>query len=46
MRPIAIELGGEVGAIVHNERDIARLGDRLQNAGSAPDRVVVRVLQA
>ena len=45
MHPVAVELGGEVGAIVHDERDIARLGDRLQNAGGAPDRVVVDVLQ-
>jgi hypothetical protein len=45
MHPVAIELGGEVGAIVHDERDIARLGDRLQNAGGAADRVVVQILQ-
>ena len=46
MHPVAIEFGGEVGAIVHDERDIARLRDRLQDAGGAADRVVVHVLQA
>ena len=46
MHPVAVELGSEVGAIIHDEREVTRLGDRLQNAGSTPDRVVVRVLQA
>jgi len=46
MHPVAIELGGKVGTIIHDERDIARLGNRLQNAGGAADRVDVRILQA
>jgi hypothetical protein len=46
MHPVAIEFGGQVGAIVHDERDTARLRDRLQHAGGAPDRVVIDVLQA
>ena len=29
MHPVAIELGGEGGAVVHDERDIAILRDRL-----------------
>ena len=45
MRPVAIELGGEVGAVVHDKRDIAPPGDRLQNAGGAPYRGVVQILQ-
>jgi len=31
MHPVAIEFGGEVGAVVHDERDPAILGDRLQD---------------
>src|SRR4051794_14773565 len=45
MHPVAIELGGKVGTIVHNERDITRLGNRLQNAGGAADRVVLQILE-
>jgi hypothetical protein len=45
MHAITIKLGGKVGTIVHDERDIACLGDRLQNAGGAADRVVVHILQ-
>ena len=46
MHTVAIELGGKVGTIVHDERNIARLSDRLQNAGGAADRVIVDILQA
>jgi hypothetical protein len=46
MHAIAIELGGKVRTIVHNERDIARLGNGLQNTGGVTDRVVVHILQA
>jgi hypothetical protein len=46
MHPVAVEFGGEIGAIVHDERDIARLGDRLQDARGAADRGVVDVLEA
>jgi hypothetical protein len=46
MHPVAIQLGGEVGTVIHDERDIARLGDRLQDAGGAPYRVVANLLQA
>src|SRR5580704_3910364 len=46
MDAVAIELGGEVGPIVHNEGDAALLRDRLQNAGGAADRVVLDLLQA
>ncbi len=45
MHPVAIELGGEIGAVVHDERDIAILGYRLQNSRGAPDRVVVDLFQ-
>ena len=46
MHPVASEFGGEVGAVVHDEGDAARLRDRLQDPGRAPHRVVVHILQA
>jgi hypothetical protein len=46
MDAVAIELGGEIGAVVHDEGDAAALCDRLQDAGGAPDRVVVDILEA
>jgi hypothetical protein len=45
MHPVAIEFGGEVGTVVHDERDIARLRNRLKNAGGAPDRGVVHIFE-
>jgi hypothetical protein len=45
MHAIAIELGGEIGAVVHDEGDAAVPRDRLQDAGRAPDRTVIHVLQ-
>jgi hypothetical protein len=45
MHSVAIEFGGKVGTVVHDERHIARLGDRLQNAGGAPDRRVVHIFE-
>jgi len=45
MDPVAIELSGEIWPVVHDERDIAVLGDRLKDPRGAPDRVVVDVLQ-
>ena len=40
------KLGGEIGAIVHNECDVAVLRDRLQDSRGTADRVIVDVLQA
>jgi hypothetical protein len=46
MHAVAIKFGGEIGAIVHDERDIAGLRDRLQDARGATDCVVLHILQA
>src|SRR5260221_4731056 len=46
MHAVAIELGGEVRAVVHDEGDAEILCDRLQDARRAPDRVVVDILEA
>ena len=43
--PSQPQLGGEVGAVVEDEGDVAGLRDRPQHVAGAPDRVVVRVLQ-
>ena len=45
MHPVAVKFGSEIGAIVHNECNTARLGNGLQNARGAPDRIVVHILQ-
>ncbi len=45
MHPVAIELGGEVRAVVHDEGDAAPLRDRLQHPRGAPNRGVVDLLQ-
>ena len=46
MHPVAIQLGGEIRTVVHDEGDAALLRDRLQNASGAADRAVLDVLQA
>ena len=46
MHPVAIHLGGEIRTVVHDEGDAALLRDWLQDAGGAPDRIVVNVFQA
>ena len=46
MDAVAIELGGEVGPVVHDKGDAALLGDRLQHRGGGADRLVVDILQA
>jgi hypothetical protein len=46
MHAIAIQFGGEIGAVVHDEGDAALLRDRLQNARRLPDRRVVAFFQA
>jgi len=43
---IASRLGGEVGAIVHQNRHAAGLGNRDQDLGHPPDLIIVDVLQA
>jgi hypothetical protein len=45
MDAVAIELGGEIGAVVQDESDPAGLRDRLQDARRAADRGVVRILE-
>ena len=44
----AVAAGGEreVGPVVHDEGDVARLRDRPQHVGGAADRVVVDILEA
>jgi hypothetical protein len=46
MDPITIELGGQIRPVVHDEGDPPLLSDRLQDAGGAPDCLVVDLLQA
>jgi hypothetical protein len=46
MDAVAIELAGEIGPVVHDEGDSARLRDRLQDAGCRPDRRIVAVFEA
>src|SRR6266446_3976654 len=46
MDAVAIELGGEVGPVVHDEGDATLLRDRLQNAGGAADRAILDLFQA
>ena len=46
MHPVAIQLGGEIGPVVHDERDAPVLGDRFQDPRRAPDRVVVDLFEA
>jgi hypothetical protein len=46
MDAVAIELGGEIRAVVHDEGDAAILRDRLQDSRGLADRVVVDVLEA
>src|SRR5439155_8578333 len=45
MHAVAAELGGKVGAVVHDEGDAALLRDRLQDLRGAPDRGIVDLLQ-
>ncbi len=46
MHPVALKLGGKIGAVVHDERDVVVLGDRLQDPCGAADGAVVHFLQA
>jgi hypothetical protein len=46
MHAVAIQFGGEIGAVVHDEGDAALLRDRLQDARRLPDRRVVAIFQA
>jgi len=46
MDAVAIEFGGEVGPVVHDEGDAALLRDRLQNAGRVADRAILDLFQA
>jgi hypothetical protein len=45
MDAVAIEFGGEVWAVVHDERDAAVLRDRLQYPRRTPDDVVVNIFE-
>ena len=45
MDAVAIELGGEIGTVVHDESDGVRLRYRLQHRGRAPDRGVVDIFE-
>ena len=45
MDAVAAQLGGEIGPVVHQEGDVARLRDRHQDFGGAADVVVRDVLQ-
>ena len=45
MHPVAVEFGGKVGPVVHDERDAALLRNRLQDPRGTPDRGVVDLLQ-
>jgi hypothetical protein len=46
MHPVAIELGGKIRPVIHDEGDAALLRDRQQDAGGATDRRIVDVLEA
>ena len=46
MDAVAAGRGGEIGTVVQDEGDVARLGDRPQHVARAPDLVVARVLEA
>jgi hypothetical protein len=46
MHAVAVQFRREIGAVVHDEGDVARLRDRAQVIAGAADRVVVDVLQA
>ncbi len=46
MDAVAIELGGEVGAVVHDKGDAVLLRDRLQHGRGPPDYAVIDLLQA
>ena len=45
VNPVAAGLGGEIGAVVQEEGDIAGLGDRGKGEGGLPDGVVVDALE-
>ncbi len=46
MDAVAIELGGEIGPVVHDKGDAALLDDRLQPRRRGADRLVVDILEA
>jgi len=46
MHPVALELGGKIRPVIHDEGDAALLRDRQQDAGGATDRRIVDVLEA
>src|SRR6516164_2051131 len=46
MQAVAVELDGEIGAIIHDERNTAILRNRFQDPRSPTYRVVVDLLQA
>jgi hypothetical protein len=46
MHPVAIELGGKIRPVVHDEGDAVLLCDRQQDPGGAADRRIVDVLKA
>lgn len=45
MDAVAAGLGRQIGAVVQDEGDVARLGDREQDVDGAADRVVIDILQ-
>jgi len=46
MHPVAIELGGKIRPVIHDEGDAALLRDRQQDAAGATNRRIVDVLEA
>jgi hypothetical protein len=46
MHPVAIEFGGKIRPVVHDEGDTVLLCDRQQDPGGAANRRIVDVLQA
>jgi hypothetical protein len=46
MHPVAIELGGKVRPVVHDEGDAVLLCDRQQDPGGAANRRIVDILKA
>jgi hypothetical protein len=46
MHPVAIDLGGKVRPVVHDEGDAVLLCDRQQDPGGAANRRIVDILKA
>jgi len=46
MNPVAIDLGGKVRPVVHDEGDAVLLCDRQQDPGGAANRRIVDILKA